>query len=167
MTAVGMVVLAVVLSAGPVVFAQSGGDSVGLGVAVGAAFPSGGTASIPSGGQASLNWGFFVNIPLLYTFHIAPSSELYKLGGQNATDMDLAFKFIIPLARFSLFVGAAPGLTAVADVACFHAGVLGGAAFNLVSNLDCFVLAKYAWIFEGSRNMTALHLNAGLQFNFR
>jgi len=148
--------------------AQAAGDSVCLGVSLGAAFPSGSTARIAtSSGEASLNWGFFVNIPLIYTFHLTPSAELYKLGAQNATDMDLAFKFIVPLSRFSLYAGVAPGLTAVGEVTALHVGALAGASFNLVSNLDSFLQAKYQWVFEGSRNLRVLHLNAGILFNFR
>ena len=45
----------------------------------------------------SFAYGFYVDIPLISTFHITPSSELYKFADQNATDFDLAFKFIIPL----------------------------------------------------------------------
>jgi hypothetical protein len=158
----------VVLFICPSASAQTAGDAVGLGVSLGVAFPGGGTASIsPTPGEASLNWGFYVNIPLIYTFHITPSSELYKLGTQNATDMDLTFKFIVPLSRFSLYVGFVPGLTAVKSVTCFHVGVLGGGSFNLVSNLDAFVQVKYAWIFESDRNARVLHVNAGMLFNFR
>jgi hypothetical protein len=162
--AVWVVMLLLVQLAG----AQAAGDSVGLGVSLGAAFPSGSTALIAtSSGEASLNWGFFVNIPLIYTFHLAPSAELYKLGAQNATDMDLAFKFIVPLSRFSLYAGVAPGLTAVGEVTALHVGALAGASFNLVSNLDSFLQVKYQWVFEGSRNLRVLHLNAGILFNFR
>jgi hypothetical protein len=148
--------------------AQAAGDSVGLGVSIGMALPSGSTAGIATAdGDASLNWGFYVNIPLIYTFHLTPSSELYKLGTQNATDMDVAFKFIVPLSRFSLYAGVAPGLTAVTDVTSFHVGVLAGGSFNLVSNLDSFLQVKYKWIFEGSQNLRVLHINAGILFNFR
>jgi hypothetical protein len=161
---VAMMILLACLPAG----AQASGDSVGLGVALGVAFPSGSTARIATAnGEASLDWGFYVNIPLIYTFHITPSSELYKLGLQNATDMDLAFKFIVPLSRFSLYGGVAPGLTAAGEVTAMHVGLLAGVSFNLVSNLDTFVQAKYQWIFEGSQNLRVLHLNAGMLFNFR
>jgi hypothetical protein len=165
----GFIVLAmVILFICPLASAQAAGDAVGLGISLGVAFPSGNTASISTTpGEASLNWGFYVNIPLIYTFHISPSSELYKLGSQNATDMDVTFKFIVPLARFSLYAGFAPGLTAVRGVTPFHVGVLGGGSFNLVSNLDAFIQVKYSWIFEGSQNLRVLHVNAGMLFNFR
>ena len=159
-----MMILLACLPAG----AQASGDSVGLGVALGVAFPSGSTARIATAnGEASLDWGFYVNIPLLYTFHLTPSAELYKLGAQNATDVDLAFKFILPLSRFGLYGGVAPGLTTTGAVTAMHIGLLAGASFNLVSNLDVFLQGKYQWVFEGYQNLRVLHLNAGILFNFR
>jgi hypothetical protein len=140
---------------------------VGLGVALGAAFPDGSTADISSdNGEASFNWGFYVDIPLLASFHVTPSSELYKLGGDNATDMALTFKFIVPLPRFDLYAGFVPGLTAVGSTTAPHVGVVGGAAFVLVSNLDMFAQAKYVILFDGSENLRVLHLNTGILFRF-
>jgi hypothetical protein len=145
--------------------AEPSATSVGLGFFLGAALPQGSTTDIPSAGT-SFDWGFYVNIPLISTFHIAPSTELYKFGNQNATDVDLAFKFIVPLADFDLYAGLSPGLTTVADVMAPHVGVLGGAAFRLISNLDAFVQARYNVLFEGNRNMGIFHLNAGILFAF-
>ena len=72
-------------------------NPVGLGISLGTALAEGSTPNIPnSGGSTSFNWGFYVDMPLLDTFHITPSSELYRLQDQNATDIDLAFKFIVP-----------------------------------------------------------------------
>lgn len=138
---------------------------VGLGVALGTALANGSTQNIQSGGT-SFNWGFYVNIPLLYTFHVTPSSELYKLNDQNATDIDLAFKFIVPLSDFALYAGFVPGLTAVGSVLDPHVGVLAGATFPLVSNLDIFAQAKYNVIFDGNQNLPVVHLNAGILFKF-
>ena len=146
---------------------HAAGDSVGLGIAVGAAFPQGTTAEIASTNwQASLNWGFYVNIPLIYTFHLTPSSELYKFNDQNATDMSIAFKFIVPLSRFDLYAGFVPGLTAVGAVTAPHVGVLIGGNFPLISNLDLFVQGKYKFVFEGGQNLRVLHANVGVLFNF-
>ena len=143
------------------------GGSVGLGVAAGLAFPRGDTADIPnSDGQSSFNWGFYVNIPIISTLHLTPSSELYKFDNQNATDMALAFKFIVPLARFDLYAGFVPGLTAVGTVVAPHVGVLAGFAMPLLSNLDLFVQGKYKWLFQGSENLRVFHVNAGVLFNF-
>jgi len=153
--------------AGLGVSARSFETPVSLGVFVGAALPKGNTASLPDAdGVMSLNWGFYVNIPLIHTFTLTPSSELYKLGSQNATDFDIAFKFIIPLNKFSLYAGFSPGLTAASKVIDPHVGVLAGGAMNLMSNIDGFAQVKYAFIFDGSENIKALHVNAGLIFNF-
>lgn len=146
---------------------QASGDSVGLGISVGAAFPKGSTPGIPSTDwKTSLNWGFYVNIPLIYTFHLTPSSELYKYEDQNATDMSIAFKFIVPLSRFDLYAGFVPGLTAVANVTAAHVGVLVGGNFPLISNLDFFVQGKYKFVFQGDDNLKVFHANVGVLFNF-
>jgi len=147
--------------------AQSSGDSVGLGILAGAAFPSGGTENIPSSDwEAGFNWGFFVNIPLIYTFHITPSAELYRFGEQNATDLSIAFKFIVPVSAIDIYFGFVPGVTAVLDVVDIHVGLVGGVSFNAVSNLDLFAQAKYKFLFEGDKNIRVLHLNGGVLFKF-
>ena len=160
-------VIVLVISVAALSSAQVSGDSVGLGVAVGIALPQGSTAEISSTDwKMSFNWGFYVNIPLIYTFHITPSAELYKLDKQNVTDMSIAFKFIIPLPRFDLYAGFVPGLTAVTDLTAAHVGLLVGGNFPLISNLDVFVQGKYKWVFKGGENLRVLHANVGLLFNF-
>jgi hypothetical protein len=162
-------VLAVLLAlaAAPPARAQGSAASVGLGVMAGLAFPNGSTADIPSTDwQASFNWGFFVNIPILSTLHLTPSAELYHLAGANATDFSLAFKFIVPLSRVDLYAGLVPGLTATAEVTAPNVGVLAGASFPLVSNLDWYAQAKFDWVFQGDRNLRVLHANAGILFLF-
>jgi len=162
-----VVVLAIILAVSIPLASQAAGDSVGLGISVGAAFPQGNTGGISSTDwKTSLNWGFYVNIPLIYTFHLTPSAELYKLDDQNATDMSIAFKFIVPLSRFDLYAGFVPGLTAVKDVTAAHVGVLVGGNFPLISNLDVFVQGKYKFLFEGGDNLKVLHANVGILFNF-
>jgi hypothetical protein len=142
-------------------------NPVGLGISLGAAIAEGSTPNIPNGGGSiSFNWGFYVDIPLLYTFHVTPSSELYKLQNQNATDIDLAFKFIVPLSGFAIYAGVVPGLTAVTNVLDPHVGVLAGATFQLVSNLDVFFQGKYNIVFDGGQNLQVIHANAGILFKF-
>jgi hypothetical protein len=144
------------LAAALPVAAQSSANSVGLGASVGLAFPQGSTTDIPSTDwKTSLNWGFYVNIPIISTLHLTPSAELYRFDGANATDISLAFKFIVPLSRFDLYVGLVPGLTAVDDVLPVNLGVM-----------DLFVQGKYAWVFQGGDNLRVLHLNTGILFVF-
>ena len=160
------VMLAMVIAVTPL-SSQASGGSVGLGISAGITFPQGNTPEIPSTDwKAALNWGFYVNIPLIYTFHLTPSSELYKFEDQNATDMAIAFKFIVPLSRFDLYAGFVPGLTAVGESTALHVGLLVGANFPLISNLDIFVQGKYKWLFEGGENLKVLHANVGILFNF-
>jgi len=123
----GLLVAAVIVVVGlvatsPAVNAQA--DSIGLGIAAGVAFPAGSTPDISSTDwRGSFNWGLCVNIPLIYTFYLTPTAELYKFGDQNATDMAIAFKYIVPLSRFDLYARVVPGLTAVGDVAAAHVGL--------------------------------------------
>ena len=160
------VILMMVIAVAPL-SGQASGGSVGLGISAGLTFPQGNIPEIPSTDwKAALNWGFYVNIPLIYTFHLTPSAELYKFENQNATDMAIAFKFIVPLSRFDLYAGFVPGLTTVADVTALHVGLLVGGNFPLISNLDFFVQGKYKWLFKGGENMRVLHANVGVLFNF-
>jgi hypothetical protein len=162
-----IVVFVLALSSVVCLSAEPSATSVGLGFSMGAAFPQGNTAKIvPANGQPSFDWGFYVNIPLVSTFHITPSTELYNFNSQNATDVDLAFKFIVPIGDFNIYAGVSPGLTTVIDVTAPHVGVLAGAGFRLVSNLDAFVQARYNVLFEGGVNMGVFHLTAGILFAF-
>jgi hypothetical protein len=167
--------IAVVLSLALCVpaWAEPDRSSVGLGVSVGAAFPEGSTDKIkPSNWDGSFDWGFYVNIPLIYTFHLTPSAELYKIrmveGAPevNATDVALAFKFIVPAMIMDLYFGIVPGLTTVGDLTNFHIGGEVGAAFNLFSNLDLFVQVKYKILIQGDKNLRMLHTNAGILYHF-
>jgi hypothetical protein len=166
-TRFSLILLALLLAAALPAAAQSSATSVGLGVAAGLAFPQGDTGGIASTDwKTSFNWGFYVNIPVISTLHLTPSSELYRFDGVNATDFTLAFKFIVPLPRFDLYFGLAPGLTAVADVTAPNLGILAGGSFRLVGNLDLFVQGKYNWVFQGGENLRVLHANAGILFLF-
>ncbi len=144
----------------------SSSDSVGLGVSLGVAFPEGQLDEELDNWDAEFNWGFYVNIPLIYTFHITPSAELYKMGKQNATDISLAFKFIVNVWALDLFFGVVPGLTTVDEITAMNVGGLGGLSFNLFANLDLFLQVKYKVVFHGGRNSRALHANAGVLFTF-
>ena len=160
-------VLALLIAA-PVA-AQPERRSVGLGFSVGMAFPEGGkdTGDIKmEDWEGSFNWGFYVNIPLIYTFHITPSAELYKFKDQNATDICLGFKFIIPAWVLDLYVGFVPGLTTVGEETAAHVGGVAGVSFNLFSNLDLFIQGKYKIMFEGDTNIRVLHMNAGFLYHF-
>lgn len=145
----------------------SSSESVGLGVALGVAFPDGDLEGINvENWDANFNWGFFVNIPLIYTFHLTPSAELYKIGEKNATDISLAFKFIINLWKLDIFVGVVPGITSVDDLTAINIGGLCGLSFNLFANLNFFVQAKYKAVLQGDHNSKVMHMNAGVLFAF-
>mgnify|MGYP000344963319 CR=1 FL=1 len=161
-----MAVLVGMLAAAPAL-AQPDRQSVGLGVSIGAAWPEGKSSEIQyDDWSTSFNWGFYVNIPLLWTFHLTPSAELYRFGDINATDISLAFKFIVPAWKLDLFVGVVPGLTTIGDDTLFNIGGLGGVSFNLFSNIDAFVQVKYKIIIQEDENKRVLHANAGLLFRF-
>lgn len=163
-----LAVLAVLLLAAALPLAgQSSSNPVALGVSVGPTFPQSGSGeTIVNDGKVSLNWGFYVNIPLIYALELMPSAELYKLGASQATDIDLAFKFLVPIGDLSLYAGFVPGLTAVSETLAPHVGALAGASYRLVSNLSGFVQGKYDVLFDGSSNVKVVHVNAGLLLAF-
>lgn len=146
--------------------AQARADGVGLGLTVGTVFPSGGDVEFSDVG---LSWGFWVDIPIAWKFHIAPSAEIYNIGGdvdQNtATDIDLNFKFIIPAGFMKVFFGAAGGVTVTQGGYDPNVGLLAGLSFPLVSNLEAFVAGKYGIIINDP-NIHLIHTTAGVLFVF-
>jgi len=158
--------------------------NVGLGVAAGLAYsPSdvntagaAATATKQAVG-AGLAWGFFVDIPLLETFYVTPSAMLYeqKIGidgkKMQATDIDINFKFIVPIGDLRLGAGALGGITAGADTKYSgHYGALGFASFTLVSNLEAFAMVQYKQLMRDSvagGNITNIYGFAGVMFHFQ
>ena len=110
-------------------------NSVGLGLGAGVQLPS---AENPY--RASEAWGFFTDIPLLETFHVSPSTMVYRLNpkdgspGKSATDISMNFKFIVPIKRVDFMAGVTAGITSTDELKP-HVGIIGGTSFNLVSNL--------------------------------
>jgi hypothetical protein len=174
--------------------ARAGAYDVGLGVAGGLAYSptevreSATNLLKPIGN--SFAWGFFVDIPLLATFYISPAAMLYELdlgdGAKPVTDIDLNFKFIVPIGALHLGAGLTAGLTAGAaretttDPAsgqtvstnerqyASHIGALGYLSYNLVANIDGFVMMQYKRILRDDKqpNITDLHGYLGAMFRF-
>lgn len=152
--------------------------NVGLGVAAGVAYsptkltPANAIASTVSQVDAgqSFAWGFFVDIPLLDTFYISPAAMLYEFNlGQGhvpITDIDLNFKFIVPISLVRLGVGATFGLTAAGMKYGMHVGGLGFFSVNLLANLDAFLMLQYKKIIRDGGNLDDLHGYAGAMFHF-
>ena len=160
-----LLICAVCLAASTGLHAQS--DSVGLGITAGVAVPHGGSREYTvSGSAVRFSYGFYVNIPLIHSFHITPSALVYTIGEANATDMDIAFKFIVPARRLKLYAGFMPGLTAANNTTNPHVGALVGTGFNLISNLDLFVDLAYKVAFAGDTNYRIFHAHTGLLFRF-
>jgi hypothetical protein len=173
-------ILAAVMVSGPQTGQARESDDVGLGVAIGTSVPMS-TSAVKTGVSGmSLDWGFFVDIPLISTFYISPSAMIYDLKIPDAlqvegmptkwsvTDIDLNFKFIVPISKLSLQAGVLAGLTTGADLGNLytpHAGLVVAVAYNLVSNLDAFVLANYKILFNNNSNVKTLHAYAGLMIN--
>jgi len=157
-------VLAALVLLAPVT-ATAGAEGVGLGVSVGAVFPK--TEGI-SFSDVGLAWGFWVDIPIAWKFHISPSAELYNIGGDvgtsGATDICLNFKFILPVSIMKIFFGAAGGVTNKVEYRA-NAGLLAGLSFPLISSLEAFVAFKYKVIIQDP-NIHMLHTNAGVLFVF-
>lgn len=133
--------------------AHADASGVGLGVAGGVAYSAtqvdrGATREAVGARPA---WGFFVDIPLLSTFYISPAAMLYKFKDINGdgkddavTDVDLNFKFIVPVGDLHFGAGFTGGLSSgIDDGYVPHYGLLGYASLNLVANLDAFALVQY------------------------
>lgn len=136
-------------------------DSVGLGVGAGVAVPHGAVLS----SDTTLNWGFHVDIPVLDSFSISPSTYLYRIDGTSATDVSVSFKFVVPLGRLELFGGVTAGLTNT-DHIDPHVGALAGLEMVLVSNLDVFVQANYRVMLQEGHDTRDLMVFAGPVFRF-
>ena len=153
------------------------GREVGLGVAAGVAYSPTTTkpsiANVQNSIQAgqSFAWGFFVDIPLLETFYISPAAMLYEFnlgsGRVPITDVDLNFKFIVPISILRLGVGATFGLTAAGEKYGVHFGGLGYLAINIVSNLDVFAMVQYKKLVrDPGPNLDDIHGFLGVMFHF-
>src|SRR5262245_51952073 len=124
--------------------ARADSEGVGLGVACGLAYSPSEVDDEDVG--SSFAWGFFVDIPLLATFYLSPAAMLYELdfgnGKQPVTDIDLNFKFIVPVGDLHIGAGVTAGLTAGVpnDDGNYagHYGLLGYISYNLLANLDAF-----------------------------
>jgi len=145
---------------------------VGLGVAAGMDYYAAkASASSKSLNSASLSWGFFVDIPLLSTFYISPAAMLYQLdmndgkGKQAVTDVDLNFKFIVPLGDLKLGAGVTAGVTSGLTDYKGHWGALGYLSYNLVSNLEAFAMVQYKELFS-DRAIHNIHGYLGGMFRF-
>ncbi|MBI4816710.1 MAG: hypothetical protein HY791_10655 [Deltaproteobacteria bacterium] len=142
-------------------------DSVGLGVGIGLALPDSDTDVELS---PALGWGFYTDIPLLSTFHITPSTIVYRLdpkagSGVSATDVSLNFKFIVPLGPLDIFAGVTTGVTSANNLTP-HLGALAGASFNLIKNLDVFVNANYRITIKDEGNVRNFQIYVGPLFRF-
>jgi hypothetical protein len=154
-------------------FAQARG--VGLGVGAGVAVPSAsGSDLVHPDFKAGFNWGFFVDIPLLYTFHITPSTLVYKMvdntgaATTQATDVSLNFKFIIPIGIIEPFAGVTAGLTSTNHIDP-HAGLLAGVGVGILPNLEIFAQVNYKFIIRDNDvggNVKNLQIWAGPLYKF-
>jgi hypothetical protein len=140
------VVMATMLAITPTV-ASASPTGVGLGVAAGADVSKQGNVDT----KTNFSWSFFVDIPLLQTFYITPQTSLYELQLSDATsakvavtDVDLNFKFLVPLGFATLGAGLTAGLTTgLGEHYKGHYGALGIFSLNLVANLDAFAMVQW------------------------
>ena len=111
-----------------------------------------------------------MDIPLISTFHISPSTLVYDLKTdtglkQAATDVSLNFKFMVPLGMMDLFAGVTAGVTSM-DRLRPHVGGLVGASLNVISNIDVFAQANYRVIIIDDSHVRDLMIYAGPLFRF-
>ncbi len=166
--------LVVGLLAGTAAPAWADAEGVGLGVAAGVAY-----SNTENGIQEAIGgrfaWGFFVDIPLLETFYITPSTMIYEIdvdGDGNrvpVTDVDLNFKFVVPIDALHIGAGVTGGLSTGLDPDEYvpHWGVLGFLSLNMVANLDAFVLVQYKnQMPESGDDIADIHGYGGAMFRF-
>ena len=145
---------------------------VGLGAGIGLATPFGKVITAEGLQKLAPNfdWGFYVDIPLVYGFHLTPHADLYNINGKlTATDIGLSFKFIIEIPKFRPYLGLDVGDTNIVSSQQFNVGGLAGLAINLVANLDAFVEARYVEVIRDATvggNVGTLHAFAGLLIRF-
>ncbi len=156
---------------------------VGLGIAAGAAYSPTEVRTINRTAVAGhrvgtgFAWGFFVDIPLLETFYITPQTTLYEQDvnsdgrQEQLTDVDLNFKFIVPVGGVRFGAGVTGGLTTGADLlngkSAMHYGVIGFGSMNLVSNLDAFVMVQYKKLTRSeTTSIDGYHGFAGGMYHF-
>lgn len=150
------------------VAAQAQSRGVGLGVGAGVAIPD---DKSEVRFDPALNWGFFVDIPLISTFHITPSTLVYQLDRKgadrsiHATDVSLNFKFMIPLGPLEPFFGVTAGLT-TAEALNPHVGALAGLSIHLLPNIDLFAQVNYKLLIVDQANIRDLNVYAGPLFRF-
>ncbi|MEE8409372.1 MAG: hypothetical protein V3T05_07190 [Myxococcota bacterium] len=169
----GLLVAALLVPAGDAhAHPRPDAKGVGLGVAVGFDYQRGVgiDGSVDVGTNQSFAWGFFVDIPLLETFYITPAAMLYEIdlgdGKQAVTDVDINFKFIVPLGRARVGAGFIAGLTTGLGDYLGHYGGLGFFSFKLVSNLDAFAMVQFKRLAHGSVNYDNIHGYLGAMFIF-
>ena len=140
---------------------------VGMGLSFGGVFPKSDSFEFSDAGFA---WGFWVDIPIAWKFYLTPSTQLYNLGGKvgdNPTvDVDMNFKFILPVSFTKIYFGAAGGATVpVMNEYAANVGLFLGTSFQLVSGLEAFVQAKYKLIIDDP-NIHMIHADCGLMYWF-
>lgn len=137
--------------------------SVTLGAAGGFAVPGRTHGGIS---ETSFAWGFHVNIPVLETIRIAPSAEIYRISAVYATDLALAFHYVIPIEIFDIYFGVAPGLTAWGTSTSPHVGGLLGFSVPILDDIGGFAQFRYKVLFSDETNIHGSHFLLGLLFSF-
>lgn len=137
----------------------------GLGVFTGAKFNASGDW------DPSHNFGFFVDIPLVQTFHITPSADTYTIADAAVTDLSLAFKFVVPLRFMRPYAAISPGITTYGNERDIVLAGSVGSYFKLVANLDLLVQAEYKRMMtppegELATEKGSIHGQLGILFRF-
>ena len=135
--------------------AQARAEAVGLGVMAGGVFPVADNKTLDAALKASFGYGFFVDIPLLASFHLTPSALVYRVNDTlTAADMGLSFKFIVTTPFIRPYIGLNAGTTVFGAGTDFSVGGIGGAYFNVIANLDAFVQGGYSVIVRDAESPT-------------
>lgn len=134
--------------------------------------------------QVSEAYGFYVDLLVYKTFFITPEAIIYRLNaegdgdgsyGRGITDIDIAFKFIIPLGSFNLMFAMKGGISnGVQSSGIFkedwpltvNFGAKTGLDWNFVSNLALTTQAVWSFMPLDEGNLQQLFIFAGLRYTF-
>ena len=145
---------------------------VGLGVAIGGNYSpneiSDGIKKSDAGGGFA--WGFFVDIPVAKNFSLMPAAMMYEInfgtGNTPITDVDMNFKFRIPLDRWTSGAGANIGASNAEAHYRAHFGGIGMVNFSVVPNFDIFIMMLYKRLSRPGTDVDTIQGFAGGMFVF-
>jgi len=144
-------------------------DNIGVGVMAGVAyapndFDENGSKS---DGGVSEAWGLLVDIPVVPWFYLSPAATFYRVdlpgGTSTVTDLDMNFKFVMPVDAWRLGVGGLVGASNIEAMYRVNYGALIYAGYRIRPSLELFAMGRYKSIHRGNlEDVNNLHAFLGI-----